>query len=92
LSNAYFYKSWLSKAIETWCQAVEHNPNCHPAIANLGVLYQFQEELDEALRWLKKAPVLIPTFSFNCSYIGENYRQLNEPLKIEQWLNRAIEL
>jgi serine/threonine protein kinase/Tfp pilus assembly protein PilF len=92
LGLAYFEKGWNSKALKENLNAVEHNANYAPAIANIGWAYGNIGKWDEGMPYFKKVLGVDPLRAYNLFSIGNAYFHMDDSLNAIYWLNKALEL
>lgn len=70
---------------------LEEDPDCVPALQNLGTLYTENGRWGVGLALLKRALALNPTFdAYNA--LGATLRRVNKPEKAREFLSKAVEM
>jgi len=82
-------KGHYGKAIEAYHQAIKIDPTLLDAITNLAYIYREVGQLNQAIKWHKKA---IDLKDPSAAHIAQTYAALNMPEEAEHWFNKLITL
>ena len=92
LGLAYLEKGWYSKALKENYNAVEHNANYAPAVANIGWIYGYTGKWDEGMPFFRKVLSVDPLRAYNLFSIGNAYFHMDDSVNATYWINKALEL
>jgi eukaryotic-like serine/threonine-protein kinase len=90
LGTCYWYSGKQGKSREAYRRSIAFNPSYLPSIRNYSSLLVNHGDMDEAVRWLKKAHALDPTDAMTCQRIAYMYILLSELDQADRWLDKGL--
>ncbi|MEZ4928085.1 MAG: tetratricopeptide repeat protein [Saprospiraceae bacterium] len=85
----YFMRGQLDKAEEVYKESIKYDPRFVDARRNLGAVLAMKKQFPEAIEQWKEGLKYEPDNATLLFYIGSGYRDMGQPEKSTEWLERA---